>query len=98
MADNLSRFSIVVATHNRPAKLRALLESIRASRTPNLEAVVVVDDSNPPQDRSNELADLRLKHIKLQHRVLQPRARNSGRTECPRRFVHFIDYANVAAR
>ena len=98
MADELPSFSIVVATHNRPAKLRALLESIRVSRTPNLEMVIVVDDSNPFQDLSDGFADLRLKHIHLQERVFQSRARNIGWPQCPSPFIYFIDDDNVVTR
>ena len=98
MADELPSFSIVVATHNRPAKLRALLESIRVSRTPNLETVVVVDDSNPFQDLSDEFGDVRLKHVHLQERVFLSRARNIGWHQCPSPFIYFIDDDNVVTK
>ena len=98
MAPELPRFSIVIATHNRPSKLRALLESIRASRTPNLAMVVVVDDSNPFQDLTHEFADLMLKHVHLEERVFQSRARNVGWQECPSPFVYFIDDDNIVTK
>jgi len=98
MADELPGVTVIIATHNRIAKLVALLESIRASRIPNLEAVVVVDDSNPFQDLAGEFADLKLRHIRLPDRVFQTKARNIGWRSCPGAFLYFIDDDNIVTR
>ena len=98
MADQLPGFSIVIATHNRPAKLVALLESIRSSRAPNLDAVVVVDDSNPFRDLTSDFSDLRLKHVRLPERVFLSRARNIGWQVCRGPFLYFIDDDNIVTK
>jgi len=95
MAVEPTGFSIVIATHNRPAKLRSLLESIRSAGNPSLESIIVVDDSNSFEDLDKEFSDVNLHHIRLQHRVFQSRARNIGWRANQSACVYFIDDDNV---
>lgn len=85
----------MIATHNRPEKLRALLESLRTHRSPNLESVIVVDDSNVSEYLAAEFSDLNLRHLQLARRVFLSKARNIGWHECRSEFVYFIDDDNV---
>jgi GT2 family glycosyltransferase len=89
------KFTVVIATHNRPEKLKALLESIRDHRSPDLEAVVIVDDSNPIHDLATEFSGLNLMHLHLESRVFLSRARNIGWQAAPSKLVYFIDDDNM---
>jgi glycosyltransferase involved in cell wall biosynthesis len=76
--------SVVVATHNRPARLARLLASLRAQSisTPEFE-VIVVDDGSEPATHAVIEAELELGELELR-RLRQPRprgpaaARNAG--------------------
>jgi len=90
-----SGFSVLIASHNRREKLRALLESLRRSRSAHLEAVVVVDDSDEMVDLSEEFKDLHLRHIHLEKRVFLSKARNIAWRQCASESLFFIDDDNV---
>jgi GT2 family glycosyltransferase len=89
------QIAIVVPTHERPEKVRALLDSIRRNGAGRVDSVIVVDDSSDPADLASEFPEIRLEHLRLPKRVFMSRAKNLGwrraRTDC----VFFIDDDNV---
>ncbi len=91
-----STFSIVIPTHDRPGKLKALLDSLRRHRSSSLSGVVIVDDSESPLDLRNEYRDLNVEHLRLDKRVFYSRAKNIGWHACSSDLVFFIDDDNVA--
>ena len=72
-------YAIVVATYNRGAKIRPLLESILRSETPDFEVVIVDQSKNDETRRAVEpfLADSRIRYV---HTAVAgtSRARNHG--------------------
>ena len=96
MGDERPTFSIVIATHNRPQKVCALLESLQRLPSLSLKTVVVVDDSDAKVDLSDRFSNLSVRHICLEGgRVFLSKARNIGWRLCESDFVYFIDDDNV---
>src|SRR5437867_6133236 len=96
MGDERPTFSIVIATHNRPQKVCALLESLQRLPSLSLKTVVVVDDSDAKVDLSDRFSNLSVRHICLEGgRVFLSKARNIGWRVCESDFVYFIDDDNV---
>jgi len=89
--------TIVIPTHNRPFQLMALLESIQEYYTPEIDEVIVVDDSESTIELSNKFPSLKIRHIPLHERVFISRAKNVGWKEALTEYVFFIDDDNVLA-
>ncbi len=87
--------TIVIPTHNRYGKLRALLESIEKNRPNELDSVIVVDDSEKPIRIASDFQRLNLVHKVLKERFFISRAKNIGWRETKTEFVFFIDDDNV---
>jgi GT2 family glycosyltransferase len=87
--------TIVIPTHNRYGKLRALLESIEKNRPNELDSVIVVDDSEKPVRIASDFQRLNLVHKVLKERFFISRAKNIGWRETKTEFVFFIDDDNV---
>lgn len=87
--------SIVVPTHNRHDKLRALLRSIEKHWIEELDSVVVVDDSSTPTDIEAEFSSINLRHILVPRRIFISRAKNIGWRHTKSDYVYFIDDDNV---
>ncbi len=90
--------SIVIPTHDRPDRLRALLGSIRAAASPVVESIIIVDDSVSPSDPVGEFPDLPVTHLTLVPRAFISRAKNLGWRAAQSPFVFFIDDDNVVTR
>src|SRR2546422_1466659 len=86
--------TVVIPTHNRPRKLVALLESLERHQVPELDSVVVVDDSDEPADL-RRFESLHLEHVVLGRRVFISKAKNMGWQRTKTEFVYFIDDDNV---
>jgi GT2 family glycosyltransferase len=86
---------IVIPTHNRYDKLRALLASIQQWRTSEVSSVVVVDDSDEPIDLTKDFDSINLKQIILAKRTFISRAKNIGWRSLTSEYVYFIDDDNV---
>jgi len=93
MSDGL--ITIVVPTHDRPHLLTALLESIQKYRTPEIDSIVVVDDSKNPVDLNGKFLDLKIKHVSFQKRIFISKAKNIGWKNAKTEYVFFIDDDNV---
>ncbi len=89
------RVTIVIPTHDRPAQVSALLESIKQSFTPEIDSIIVVDDSEIPVDLVSKFPELNLRHLLLHDRVFISKAKNIGWKEANTPFVFFIDDDNV---
>ncbi len=89
--------TIVVPTHNRYARLRNLLTSIRLHWNREFSTVVVVDDSTELQEL-DEFEDINLQHLKFESRVFVSRAKNVGWKAARTEFVFFIDDDNVLGK
>jgi len=87
--------TIVIPTHNRYGKLKALLESLQNNQSREIDSVVVVDDSDNHTDVASDFKTLNIKHITLKERVFISRAKNIGWREAKTEFVFFIDDDNV---
>ncbi len=90
--------TIVIPTHNRRRQLVALLGSIQDFCTPQIELVVVVDDSEIPADLTGMFPRLNVKHLLLPNRVFISRAKNLGWREAVSEYVFFIDDDNVVLK
>jgi len=90
--------TIVVPTHDRYAKLRALLASIQKSKAEEIDSVIVVDDSDNPVRIASDFPELELRHILLKERVFISRAKNIGWRNAATDLVLFIDDDNVVDR
>lgn len=86
---------IVIPTHNRYDKLRALLASIERWMTSDVSQVVVVDDSDDPVDLTKEFETIDLKQIFLGRRTFISKAKNIGWRNLTAEYVYFIDDDNV---
>jgi len=86
---------IVIPTHNRYGKLRALLESIERWMTSEVNSIVVVDDSDEPVDLTKDFGSINLKQIFLRRRTFISRAKNIGWRNLATEYVYFIDDDNV---
>jgi len=89
------RVGIVIPTHNRYVKLRALLASIERWMTSEVNSVVVVDDSEEPVDLTKDFGSINLKQIFLRRRTFISRAKNIGWRNLTAEYVYFIDDDNV---
>jgi GT2 family glycosyltransferase len=89
------RVGIVIPTHNRYGKLRALLASIRHWKTGEVASVVVVDDSDQPVDLTKDFDSINLKQILLGRRTFISKAKNIGWRSLTSEYVYFIDDDNV---
>lgn len=89
-----SGFSIVIATHNRYAKLTRLLESISEINPENLSEVIIVDDSDNTEEITGSKYQFNVKHLKLKERVFISAAKNIGWKSTVSPFVYFIDDDN----
>ncbi len=89
--------SVVVPTHNRPERVRALLGSLERVGGPRVDRVVVVDDSAHPEDLRSAFPDLPLDHVILGERVFISRAKNLGWRRTDTDLVYFIDDDNILA-
>jgi GT2 family glycosyltransferase len=87
--------TIVIPTHDRYGKLRALLESIEKNRLNEIDSVIVVDDSEKPIRIASDFQRLNLVHKVLKERSFISRAKNIGWRETKTEFVFFIDDDNV---
>ena len=90
--------TIVIPTHNRYGKLKALLRSIRKYRPKELDSVIVVDDSENPIEIAPEFPTLSIRHKVLNERVFISRAKNIGWRDAQTEFVFFIDDDNIVDR
>jgi GT2 family glycosyltransferase len=87
--------TIVIPTHDRYGKLRALLESIEKNRLNEIDSVIVVDDSEKPIRIASDFQRLNLVHKVLKERSFISRAKNIGWRVATTEFVFFIDDDNV---
>ncbi len=95
MVSEDGRVGIVIPTHNRYVKLRALLASIERWMTSEVNSVVVVDDSEEPVDLTKDFGSINLKQIFLRRRTFISRAKNIGWRNLTAEYVYFIDDDNV---
>ena len=95
MTSEDGRIGIVIPTHNRYDKLRALLASIQRWKTSEVNSVVVVDDSDEPVDLTKDFDSINLKQILVDRRTFISRAKNIGWRSLSSEYVYFIDDDNV---
>lgn len=88
-------FSIVTVTHNRYRELKNLLDSISRHMIPELEEIIVVDDSDKKETIPEHLGSVRIKHILLDKRVFISAAKNIGWNSSECETIFFIDDDNV---
>ncbi len=86
--------TVVIPTHNRYAKLRNLLSSIRENWSGEIASVIVIDDSEIDSDLS-DYQDLKLQHVKVNSRIFISKAKNMGWRRAHTEYVYFIDDDNV---
>ncbi len=86
--------TVVIPTHDRHAKLRNLLSSIRENWSGEIASVIVVDDSEIESDLS-DYQDLELQHVKVNSRIFISKAKNMGWRRARTEYVYFIDDDNV---
>jgi len=89
------RVGIVIPTHNRYGKLRALLASIQHWKTSEVDSVIVVDDSDEPVDLTKDFDSINLKQILLGRRTFISKAKNIGWRSLTSEYIYFIDDDNV---
>jgi GT2 family glycosyltransferase len=87
--------TVVIPTHNRPHQVEALLESIQTNIGPEIDSVVVVDDSDSPSNLVGKFPNIYIQHILLQRRIFISKAKNIGWKRVKTEFVFFIDDDNV---
>jgi GT2 family glycosyltransferase len=87
--------TLLTVTHERPAKVRALLASILASGTGLLRKIVIVDDSAEPPNYPEEFPSLPIEHLRLPQRVFISHAKNVGLEHVQSEFVFFVDDDNL---
>jgi len=90
--------SVVIPTHERPKQLFSLLSSLRDARIPELEKIVVVDDSRVQTSLETDFPDLPLDVVFLPQRVFISRAKNLGWRRSHSDFVYFVDDDNVVTK
>ncbi len=95
MSTSRGTIGIVIPTHNRYDKLRALLRSVRRYGTAQIKRVVVVDDSDEPNDLVPEFKDLNLTQIIASERIFISKAKNFGWRNTDTEYVYFIDDDNI---
>jgi glycosyltransferase involved in cell wall biosynthesis len=90
------RVSVVIPTFERPARLRALLESLR-HQTVDIDEfeVIVVDDASGPETievlAAAERSGLPLRHVRFEHQQGPAAARNAGWRLARAPWVAFTD-------
>lgn len=89
------RVGIVIPTHNRYGKLRALLASIERWNTSEVDSVVIVDDSDEPEDLTPDFQSINLRQIFVGPRTFISKAKNIGWRNVTAEYVYFIDDDNV---
>lgn len=90
--------TIAIPTHNRTAQLNALLESIERNFSPEIDSVIVVDDSENFVDVTSKFPDLKVNHLRLRDRVFISRAKNIAWKMAQTKYVFFIDDDNVVEK
>jgi GT2 family glycosyltransferase len=88
--------AVVIVSHERPDRLRALLRSLSQHAHAILAEVVVVDDSKQLSVRREEFPQLDLRIVHLENRVFVSEARNRGLARVQSEFVYVVDDDNVA--
>ena len=78
--------------------MRVLLSSLRDIHIPELEKIVVVDDSGGSLHLESEFADLPIEWIELPERVFISGAKNIGWHRSSSELVYFIDDDNVVTQ
>lgn len=94
MGSRLS-LSVVVPTHDRPERLRALLESLSRAGPGAVDRVIIVDDSARPAELGGAFPNLDVDHVVLERRAFISRAKNLGWRRADTDLVYFIDDDNV---
>jgi GT2 family glycosyltransferase len=89
------RVTIVIPTHDRPTRISAMLESIRRNLTPEIDSIIIVDDSEAPVELISKFPELNLRHMQLHDRVFISKAKNIGWKEANTPYVFFVDDDNV---
>lgn len=89
------QITIVIPTHNRYGKLRALLSSLQDHQGDEVDSVVVVDDSDRAIDIELEFPELQIRHIVLPSRMFITKSKNIGWKMARTDYVYFIDDDNV---
>ena len=90
------RITIVIPTHNRPLQILQLLRSIQKYTCPEVDSIVVVDDSDKgTTDLTGEFPDLNLTHLIFQNRLYISRAKNIGWKRTNSEYIFFLDDDNV---
>ena len=92
------RLSIIIPTHDRPERLRALLASIQETASPWVESVIVVDDSAVSAHPAGAFPRLAIEEVVVSRRAFISRAKNLGWRRARSPFVFFIDDDNVVTR
>jgi GT2 family glycosyltransferase len=87
-------FSIVIPTHNRYEKLKNLLDTIDRVNPPNLEEVIIVDDSEKKEHIFTGYGNLAIRIITSENRMFISEAKNRGFSETTSGIVFFIDDDN----
>ncbi len=87
--------TVVIPTHNRYDRLKALLASIERSAPPYLKEVVVVDDSPRWQEIPSSIGPIPVRHHVLASRALISASKNIGWRAASTEYVFFIDDDNV---
>ena len=84
--------SVVIATHNRPARLRRAIESVLSQTFDDFELIVVDDASRQSQEEHVlAVADTRISFVRHQTNRGASAARNSGLRQARGVYVGFLD-------
>jgi GT2 family glycosyltransferase len=90
--------TILVVTHDRPDRLRALLRSIQAAGSDDVGRVVIVDDSSEVPEYASEFSPLPVTVLRPPARLFISHAKNLGLRSCRSEFVFLIDDDNLVDR
>jgi len=93
--EGLPRCAVVIPTHERRARLIALIKSLVISAGACLAEVIVVDDSRTPTLRREEFPELDLRIVRPEERTYISHARNVGLGRVQSEFVFVVDDDNV---
>lgn len=90
------KFSIIVATYNRPKYLGRMIQSVINQSYKNWELIIVDDNSSNDNNKNNQqiindFNDNRIKYIHLTKNKKQCHARNIGLTLCTGNWVRYLD-------
>ena len=94
----MGQVTVVIPTHNRARQISALLASIQQNWSPQIDSIVIVDDSENPSDLNGKFPQLKINHVVLKERVFISKAKNLGWKKATTEFVFFIDDDNVVDR